>query len=398
MATRTAPYALVSIGFLFTVVLGLSSHAQDTQGFKYNNLTVSPYVNLEYAYDSNVDRDKDEYDDSILTVSPGVDLTYRGNDWGLTGNAWYGYDEYLDYDDLSGDRYGESLKFYTESAKGWRLVLGESYLKSKQNDSIIDGGRGIWRDRELFELNGALSYQFSERTGVTLTGLHSDLNYMNDSNQYAPLYGWREEVVGLEIARKLTEKSNLLVNGEYQTYESNGAKNGVDSSSTGYSLMAGLGSRATERISYRALTGVSWFDYAEGDQLTGWTYSLDADWLISKKLSASVSGSSYFQPSEDQMNQAMQVYTISAGLTYRPMRKLSTHYDLAYRRQDREYSDVDVGGGGSDDIYSARARADYQLMRHVTVYGSLEYEKELSDSTYLEFDRYLATLGLNFRY
>ena len=397
MATRTVPYAMASIGFLFTVVLGLSSHAQDTRGIKYNNLTVSPYVNLEYAYDSNVDRDKEEYEDSILTVNPGVDLTYTGNDWGLSGNAWYGYDKYMEYETLDESRYGESLKFYTESAKGWRLVLGESYVKSRENDSIIDGGRGIWRDRELFEVNGALSYQISERTGITLTGMHSDLRYLNDQNQYSPLYGWSEEVVGLELSRKLTEKSNLLVEGSYQTYESDGAE-GIDSSSTGYSLMGGLGSRATERISYRALTGVSWFDYAEGDQLTGWTYSLDADWLISKKWAASVAGSSYFQPSEEQANQAMQVYTLSTGLTYRPMRKLTTHYDVAFRREENEYSYDDNGGGSTDDIFSARARADYQLMRHVSVYGSVEYEKQMSDNDVSEFDRYRGALGVSFRY
>lgn len=396
MATRAVPYAMASIGFLFVVVLGGASRAQDTQGFKFNNLTVSPFVNLEYSYDSNVDLDKQEYDDSILTVNPGVDLTYKGNDWGLDGTAWYGYDWYKEYDDLNGDRYGESLRYYTESAKGWRLVLGESYLKSKEDDSILDGGRGLWRDRELVELTGALSYQFSEKTGVTLNGLYSDLDYENDQNQYAALYGWREWSMGLELAHRLTEKSNLLLNGSYQEYESDGAF-GMDSSSTGYTLMAGFGSRATERISYRALMGATWFDYAGGDQLSGWVYSLDASWLISKKWAATIAGSSYFQPSETEMNQAMQVYTLSTGLTYRPMRKLTTSFDVAYRREENEYSYSDQGAI-TDDVFSTRLHADYQLMRYVSVYGGLEYQDRMSDASANEYDRYLGTLGLKFRY
>ena len=396
MATRTVPYAMASIGFLFTVMLGGSSHAQDTQGFKFNNLTVSPFVNLEYTYDSNVDYDKTEYDDSILTVNPGVDLTYKGNDWGLSGNAWYAYDKYMDYQQLNAGRYGESLKFYTESAKGLRLVLGESYLKSREDDSIIDGGRGIWRDRDVFELTGALSYQMSERTGITLSGMYSDLNYQNNQNLYGQLYGWREYSVGLELARKSTEKSNLLVSGSYQEYDSNGAK-GLDSNSTGYTLMGGVGSRATERISYRALTGVTWFDYAEGDQLSGWTYSLDANWLISKKLALTVAGSSYFQPSEREADQAMQVYALSTGLTYRPMRRLTTHFDVAYRREENQY-DVGVNDASTDDIVSGRIRADYQLMRYVSVYGGVEYEDQMSDNDAYEFDRFRGNLGLSFRY
>ncbi|MDD2460947.1 MAG: outer membrane beta-barrel protein [Kiritimatiellia bacterium] len=396
MATRCDATAWMGIGVLFVVLLGITGFAQETRGLKFNNLTVSPYVNVEYNYDSNVDLDKREYDDSYLTVNPGVDLTYTGNDWGLKGNAWYGYDKYLEYSELDEPRYGQSLSVYKESAKGWRLVLGESYMKSRENDSIIDGGRGIWRERDIFELTGALSYQMSERTGVTLSGQYSDLNYNNDGDMYGQLFGWQEWSAGLELSRKLSEKSNLLVSGTYQEYESDGAK-GLSTQSTGYSLMAGFGSRATERISYRVLTGASWFDYADGDQLTGWTYSLDASWLINKKWAATLAGSSYFQPSEREMNQAMQVYTMSGGLTYRPMRKLTTRMDLAYRREENEYARIGVGSV-TDEVYSLRLRADYQLMRHVSVYGGIEYEDWMSDDDNQEYDRFLGTLGLNFRY
>lgn len=396
MTTRSISTVWMGVGILFTVLLGFTGFAQETRGFKFNNLTVSPYVNVEYNYDSNVDLDRREYDDSYLTVNPGVDLTYTGNDWGLKGNVWYGYDKYIDYDELDEPRYGQSLSVYKESAKGWRLVLGESYMKSRVDDSILDGGRGIWRERDIFELTGALSYQMGERTGITLSGLYSDLNYSNDNNMYGRLYGWQEWSAGLELARKLTEKSNLLISGSYQEYESDGAK-GLSSDSTGYTLMAGFGSRATERISYRALTGVGWFDYADDDQLTGWTYSLDANWLINKKWAASVAGSSYFQPSEREANQAMQVYTLSGGLTYRPMRKLTTRMDLAYRREENEYARAGVGDV-TDDVFSVRFRADYQLMQYVSVYGGLTYEDWKSDDRSQEFDRFLGTVGLSFRY
>jgi len=396
MATRVPPYALSSIGFLFASVFCAAALAQNGNGFKFNNLSVSPYVNLEYEYDSNVDYDKNEYSDSILRVTPGVDLTYTGNDWGLSGNGWYSYDKYLDYNELDGNRYGESLRFYREAAKGWRLMLGQRYTKDDQNDSIIDGGRGLWREREETEWNGALAYELSEKTEVTLSGMFSDISYANDGDMYSDLYGWQEWSVGLEVAHRLTEKSNLLLNGSYQEYESDGAK-GISSESTGYTLMGGFGSRATERITYRALTGVSWFDYAEGDQMQGWTYSLDANWIINRKVAASISGSSYFQPSESEMNQAMQVYALSAGLTYRPMRKLSTRFDVAYRREESEYATTD-DEALTDDRYSLRVRTDYQLMRYVTVYGGLEYEDQISNNSDNEFDRYRASLGLSFRY
>ncbi|MDD4102210.1 MAG: outer membrane beta-barrel protein [Kiritimatiellae bacterium] len=396
MATRKTSFALSGIGFLLTVTMVLSGHAQSTSGFKFNNLTVSPFVNLEYSYDSNVDYDKNDSADSILTINPGVDLTYRGNDWGLDGKAWYGYDKYQKYDELDQARYGESLRFFAESPRGLRFLLGQNYIKTHQDDSILDGGRGIWRERDLHEITSALSYQISERSAVTLNGMYSDLSYKNDGNQFGSLYGWREWSLGMEVARKLTAKSNLLLNGSYQVYDSDGAE-GIDSNSTGYTLMAGFGSRATERISYRALMGASWFDYAEGDQLTGWVYSLDANWIINPKLVWSVAGSSYFQPSERESNQAMQVYVLSTGLSYRPAKRLTTRLDVGMRREENEYS-VGNQGAVTSDKFSARIRADYRLQKYVSLYGSVMYEEQISDDKVDEFDRIRGVLGLNFRY
>jgi hypothetical protein len=396
MAMKKKPFVGLGIGFVWLAVSALTGNAQSSTGFKFNNLTVSPFVNLEYSYDSNVYHNRNEREDNILTINPGVDLSYKGNDWGLDGKAWYGYDKYHDYDDLDQNRYGENLRFYAESQRGLRLVLGQSYIKTHQDDSILDGGRGIWRERDLHEITGALSYQVSERTAVTLSGLFSDLNYQNDIREYGNLYGWREWSTGLELARKLTAKSNVLLSGSYQEYKSDGAR-GIDSESTGYTLMAGFGSRATERISYRALTGVSWFDFADDDQLNGWVYSLDANWILNRKLVWSVAGSSYFQPSEREINQAEQVYSISTGLSYRPAKRVTARFDIGYLREENEYATNNRGAVETDKI-SARVRVDYRLQKYVMLYGALTYEDQLSDEDQYEFDRMRGVVGINLRY
>jgi len=398
MMARNSIHRKAILACLLLTGLSVCSWAQETRGFKFNNLTVSPFVNLEYMYDSNVNLTKSATEDSIIRVNPGVDLSYQGNEWGLSVNAWYAYDWYKDLDDMNADRFGESINVYRESAKGWRLVLGQKYMETSQDDSIIDGGNGLWRDRNEFSLNGALSYEFSEKTSMTLNAMYSELEYANDTEEFGALYGWQEWSTGVEVARKISEKTDLLVSGSYQEYTSDGAV-GMDDSSTGYTLHVGLGSRATERIRYHVLTGASWFDYAGADQLVGWTYSVDASWVITKKLAATLAGSSYFQPSEQTQNQAMQVYAISTGLTYKPLRKLSTRLDIAYRREDGESVGDDVAFDAvTDDRYSVRVRADYELQRYVSIYGGLEYEEVMSDANMNEYDRYLFLLGLNFRY
>ena len=399
MTRKSSSYASMGIVSLIAVMLGTSVCAQESHGIRFNNLTISPYVNLEANFDSNVDIDTQGYDDWYLTINPGVDLTYTGNDWGLSGNLWYSYDKYQQYDVLDEPRYGEKLTGHWASPKGLSLVVGQSYMKSKSNDSILDGGRGIWRERDYLDFQGALSYQIGERMGLTLSGQYSDLNYKNDSNKYGKLYGWEEWSVGLQLARKLTEKSNFLVSGTYQEYESEGAQgNGFKRGSEGYSLMAGVGSRATERINYRLMTGANWFDYGNQGNTVGWTYSIDVNWLINNKWSATVVGSSYFQPSETEANQSMQVYTISSGVTYRPFQKLSLHGDIAYRQENDEYGRTGYGVKMEDDIWSARFRANYQLQQYVSVYAGIEYTDWQSDRKEFEYDRFLGTVGVKLRY
>jgi hypothetical protein len=388
---------LVRVISLFLATASSVAWAQTSQGFKYNNLSVSPFVNVEYAYDSNVNYSKHAVDDTILRINPGVDLTYKGNDWGMTASGWYAYDDYADNDLLDANRYGERAQFYWETPKGWRVVLGESYVRSDQSDSLTEGGNGLWRNRDQYTVNGTVSYQASEKLGISLSGMYSDLNYDRDQQQYLPLYGWEEWSTGLEFAYRITEKSNILLDGGYQGYSSDGAANGTSKESTGYSLMAGLGSAATKKITYRVLSGLSMFDYADGDQLYGWTYSVDTSWIINRKWALTFVGASYFQPSEREQDQAVQVYALSSGATYRMTRKVTSRLDLGYRREENQYN-VDSDNKAKEDRFEARVRTDYQLMRYVTLYAALEYYKELSTESEYEFNRYRATLGVNLRY
>ncbi|MFA7173691.1 MAG: outer membrane beta-barrel protein [Kiritimatiellia bacterium] len=387
--------ACVCLAFLAQI-----SYADEELGFRYNNLSVSPYVNLEYTYNSNVDYSKGQKrDDHIFSINPGVDLNYKGNDWGLKGNAWYDHDYYHEYDILDKDSYGESVDFYWESPKGLKLLLGQRYVNSSQNDSLTsDSGRGLWRDRNQLDINGALAYQFSEKTSVTLSGLYSDLSYENDTRKYGGLYGWTLYSVGLQLARQMTAKSDFLVSGSYQQYHSDGARGGVDSSSVGYTLMAGVGSRATERVMYSLKAGASLFDYAKGDQMAGFVYEGHLSWLMSKKWALSFAGTSSFQPSEYEVNQADQTYSVSSSLTYKTTRRLTTSLDLAYRREERQINTANARDGDGDDRYSARLMARYKLRKYVNLYAGLEYEEQFSDQNMNEFNRYRGTLGLNLRY
>ncbi len=397
-----------SVAFLcvvqFSAPLAGFAETSSAQGFNVGNLNISPFVNASYMYDSNIYSSKDEREDSIYTVNPGVNIAYHGNEWGVTGDAWYGYDYYQKYRESDASRYGERLSFYRDSDAGWRFLVGQGYLNSSQNDSILDGGQGIWRDRYQIDGNVLLGYTFSERLAATLTGFYTYYDYEKTSAQefQGNLYGWYEIALGLEVSRKITEKSNLLLNLSSQYYESQAEDiSNVSSKSMGYSAQVGIGSRLTERIRYRIMAGANAMDAAESDFLVGGAYSVDISWVMARQWAMTLAGSSYFQPSEYTVAQTKQVYAGSWGLTYKPFVKLTAGLDLAYRREDNLTLDGYEGRVGEDyanDQVSARLRGNYALHRYVSIFSTVEGIRNISEARDRDYDRVRITLGLSFRY
>jgi len=396
------------------VFLPFSAEAQEySPGIKLKGLTISPFVNVEWSHDSNITFSRNEPEDEIYRINPGVDLKYIGNEWGMVANVWYAYSWYHEYDLKDYHRWGERLSFYRESGK-WKIVFGQGYVESDQNDSmLLTDGDGIWRNRRNLDASVVLSYEVSERLTASLNAMFSDMWYDNALGKYQALYGWSQWRIGGELSHKLTEQSSFVLSGSYQEYytgenlfgKSSYNQNNLpfDNVSRGYSLMGGLASRFTERIRYRALAGGSMYDYA-GDTSYAPSYALDATWRMSSKWATTVAGAGYFQPSETSYYQQKTVYTLSGGVTYRPIRQMTLTLDGVYRAEDNQTVDSYSAYGGASymrDQYTARFRVSYQLQKYISVYGSGEYTYQNCDYTGRyqdEWERYRLTIGLSLRY
>ena len=169
------------------------------------------------------------------------------------------------------------------------------------------------------------------------------LDYKNDTGKYAPLYGWSEWAVGAQAGYAASKWTDILLAGGYSHYlQKNGhGYHNYNNESEVWTVQAGLGTHATEKITYRVLTGVSWLDYGgHSNADRGWTYSLDANWRITRQLQLSALGKSYYQPSERTRGQAIKVYSLSGGLSYLTLGdKLTLTANVAWRYEDTCYSD-----------------------------------------------------------
>lgn len=399
----------------FSVIPALiagESVADKPQGFRFFNqhLTIKPYVALSYTYDSNVDTTRHAESDSIFCIQPGADFEWKGERWALVGSLWYRRNAYCEYANEMGENsWGESLAYKWTTSKqnerGWSLVLAEKYRYTDQSDALGSGdGRGIWRDREALDVSGVIQRRFTERLHAEVMAQYNWLDYKNDTGKYAPLYGWSEWSAGAQAGYAASKWTDLLVAGGYSHYtqkKGRGYRNYSNDSQV-WTIQAGLGTHATEKITYRALMGVSWLEYGgHANADCGWTYSLDANWKITRQLQVSALGKSYYQPSERTVGQAIKVYSLSGGLSYLTLGdKMTLTANVAWRYEDTCYNDRYLGYGNNFDetILSFRFGADYVINRWMSVFASFTWEEEWCDVKTYGYDRFRGTIGMRFHY
>ena len=292
-----------------------------------------------------------------------------------------------------------------QDERGWSLILSEKYRYTDQSDALGSGdGRGVWRDREALDASGVIQRRFTERLHAEVMGQYNWLDYKNDTGKYAPLYGWSEWSAGAQAGYAASKWTDLLVAGGYSHYtqkKGRGYRNYSNESQV-WTVQAGLGTHATEKITYRALMGASWLEYGgHSNADSGWTYSLDANWRITRQLQVSALGKSYYQPSERTLGQAIKVYSLSGGLSYLTLGdKMTLTANVAWRYEDTCYNDRYLAYGNDFDetILSFRLGADYVINRWMSIFAAFTWEEEWCDVRAYGYDRFRGTIGMRFHY
>ena len=383
-------------------------------GFKIGErMTLRPYVSLSYTYDSNVDSAKHGKDGSTWVVNPGLGAEYKGENWEIAGRAWYRYHAYNRYSSqLNESSFGESLTFkWADSLpneRGWSVLLSESFTQIAQDDDMSNySGRGLGRDRKTFQTAGIIERRINERLHAALEASYYLLDYDNDVKKYAPLYGWKRALVGGEVGYAASKWTDIILAANYGWYWQDNIPTNVRYSdeSRGWSVMGGIGTRATERIEYRILTGWSRFEYADGDakDINGWTYQVSGKWKISDRWNMMLLAASYYQPDERETCAAIRVDSISWGLAHSMVRgKLNATLDLNYRREKHDYT-VSRDYSYDDDIITARLGLNYTLNRFLQLFGRIEYQTLMCDGGNVrghnyDYDRFRGTVGMRLTY
>ena len=386
-------------------------------------MTLEPYLAVSFTYDSNTDMRKNGREGSQWVVNPGLGFKYKDENWVVDATVWYKYHKYNNYySQLDSSSYGEKIKWTWSNAvaggRGFTIGFFEMFEQIAQDDNMSRiGGRGMNRDRKQFQADGYVQRRFSERLHAMVVSDYYLLDYENATDKYAWLYGWKRLQLGLQGGYTLTKWTDFLLTANYQWYwhdndldmsdpTTHSSRRGriVRGDSKGWSVMTGIGTHMTEKLSYRILGGWSNFEYGDGaSSLDGWTYQVSADWQVDAANTWHIMalGSSYYQPSEREFGSALKVYNMSFGISKSLVRnKLRAAIDIAYRKETHEYTEYEIDNY-DEDIWIARFSLDYRINRLLSVYGRVEYQTEQSSGRYLyggiyDYERWRCTIGLRF--
>lgn len=386
-----------------------------------SHMTLRPYVSLAYTYDTNIDsRDTHETKSGSWTISPAAELSYDHENWGLDANVFYTYHAYEKKSTSNNNHsYGQSLTWHwadsSMTEKGWSLMLAENYHMTVEDDDMTNsGGQGYGRDRQQITVNAAAERRVTDKFHVGINGGYYWLDYKNDNDKYRPLYGWSRWMVGGETGYAFSRWTDILIAANYQGYNQDNDRNldnfgslttdgrKISSDSKGFSVQGGLQTRATERISYRLLTGWSRFEYGGGAHTSdGWIYTASGNWRHSESFSSALMASSYFQPSETTYGGANRTDSISWGVQKSLLSsKLNSTFDIAYRRQEQTYSSYRGSNTKPvENILSYRFGLSYTINRFASIYGSFEYSQYIqSKGLGKDYDRIRGTVGVRLSY
>ncbi|NLF22742.1 MAG: outer membrane beta-barrel protein [Lentisphaerae bacterium] len=445
--------SIASVCFVLIAALVASSASAypyaepESGGFWLGRVNLSPTLAIGVFYDSNPDEvnesqrrimeetlveedGKDRYESSTgFYVKPGVLLQIPGNRWSLSGGVHYTYeDDDSDYSRSPKD-WDEYVRLQgkTEGQLEWELGQSWQQLSYQQFDDFSQD------DREALTFYGRLGLPVSDKTDVSLGASYRTLDYEDEL-----LYDSDYMGVTLAFDHHLTDKTDFILalsyginSADYDDIPEDEQQRMIGSETESHqaAIQVGLGSRASEKLTYRALVGLALFDPDYYEDETGEpgverdpvdddteynvSYDLSLSWRATDRLSVNLAGRTAYESAEDIRNNALLAYMLSCSANYRMFTRLRLSAGVSYRLEDylrkvEVGSDDGVAYAGTDDERRGVKREDdqvsvfgdvtYGINRYASVFVNGLYSATSSTIDDFDYDRYRISAGVALQY
>ena len=383
-----------------------SLYAKEGAGFTFDGgkLTVSPVVNMGVFWESNGNNSSHDEDAGAgYHIQPAISFSYAAKRMSFGANTYYTFERGFDSDNgQDSDSYGFSLSGRRELSRRWNLGISASYNHS-ENDQFTERPSGIpgisfaslYKDEsDNYALNASLGYrserwQFSFGAGWSRTETKGRNNWgSNDSNNYN---------VSALVGRAIGPSTYWNVSGSMSFDKpSNGE------TSTSYALMTGISGEVTNKTSYSAMVGVSFYDYSgnQDDTDFGPSYSVSIAHRFSRRITLSAAFDSRYE-SEQNANPGDYYswsHNLTAAMNFQISDPLSARLSSTF-----SYEDHTAPAGGSYDrtYFQTAASLYYAFNSYVSLYTTASWRTDIADGAgYRDDDRDDIRLdaGLSFRF
>ena len=425
----------------------LSARAQDG-GLDVGPLRLNLWGELSATYDDNVRLvvpDGEIQDRSIFVDDPDAEETetaddiyyeltvggrlYRQTDSFEAGlSLVYSARRYTDVDELDNESIIQEADLVLGEREIDRFTLGfrqayrevfdyenaaypDDFTNPDTQELFLSEDRTERVTRQLFDLAGIITWSMTDK-------LNSDYSVAYGSIEYDTefLYDWNDIKGQAEFDYRVTDKTALLLTGQYGQQESDSLENKPDY----YVLRGGFLNRATDKLTFKGGVGVGRYDRFSkkpgvdgaddveegvrenaGEAIDYVSFDIAGDWDLSQRTKLQLIGRNAVQPAAQYTDNVKLVTVASLGLSHRMRDKFRLAGTLSYRNDEYEDPveiDTDVFIDQEDTIWGAQVRLDYDPPNgHLNVYLEARYEDRDTTIPNEDYDQLRLTIGVKLK-
>lgn len=429
-----------------TVTLGMAWAVEE--GIRVGPLRLSIWGEISGTYDDNVrlvvpegeiqDRTIFEDSDTGEGSRQEEDIYYEGalglrafrqTDGFLASlSGQYTARRYDDFDDLDNESFIQEAEIVLGEREIDRFTLGirEAYREvfdyenaAYKDDFEDPDTRNVFLaedrtervSRELFDLNGVLTWRTTEKLNTDFSLGYGSIDYDTEL-----LFDWSDIKGQIELDYQLTDKTAALLTGQYGQQDSDALSNDPDY----YVVRGGFLNRTTDKMTFKGGVGAGSYDRFrkseaalqdtdvadeiadEGDGSIDYlSFDVAGDWDLSQRTKLQILGRNAVQPAAQYTDNAKLVTVASVGLSHRFLEKFRLAGTVSYRNDDYEDPvevDTDVFIDQEDTIWGGQVRLDYDPPNgHINVYAEAKYEDRETNIPDQDYNQLRLTLGLRLK-
>lgn len=259
--------------------------------------------------------------------------------------------------------------------------------------------------RKLLDLGAILSWRMTDKLNADFSVAYGSINYDTER-----LFDWEDLKGQAEFDYKLTDRSALLLTGQYGVQNSDALENEPDY----YVLRAGWLNRATDKLTFKGGVGAGRYDRfrqrpnenvtvddvktTSDDTIDYLSFDVAGDFDLSQRTKLQFIGRNAIQPAAQYTDNPKLVTVASVGISHRLWERFRLAGTVSYRNDDYE-DPVEIDNGvfvdQVDTIWGGQIRLDYQPPRgYLNAFAEARYENRHTTLPDEDYDQLRLTLGV----